>query len=423
MPYKHWLDGDGLVCALHFDDSGVGFVSRFVSSTKRQAEKEAGEALFRTFGTAFDGDRLRKGISLESPVNVSAYRFGDTLLAFGEQGLPWALDPRTLETRGEHTFDGRLNAISPLSAHPRFDRGTGEMFNFGISFSVRHPCLHVYRFDADGKLLYRRRVPLEHPCSVHDFGISPSYIIFHISPYILDVEGLMAEGQTLMDSLHWQPEEAASRLIILSREDGSQLASLPIGNRYSLHQINAFETGSTLHVDVVELDRPVYDQYQILPDLFVDAPFGSPVRLSIETKDWSFSARHRLSYRSAPDFPSVDRRQALGSYEDFWLLGISTAGRRGRKFFDQLVHLSWSESRQDDIYQAPPHCYLGGEPAFVPDPSRKEGGAIICQSFDAEREKSYFLIFDAYDVAAGPLARLPLESPIPPLFHSFFQVE
>ena len=93
------------------------------------------------------------------------------------------------------------------------------------------------------------------------------------------------------------------------------------------------------------------------------------------------------------------------------------AGRPGRKFFDQLVHIAIAGSR--DVWQAPPGCYLGGEPAFAPGPTGCQG-AVICQRFDAAKRQSAFLVFDAFDVAAGPLAVLPLESPLHLGFHAVF---
>jgi carotenoid cleavage dioxygenase-like enzyme len=45
---------------------------------------------------------------------------------------------------------------------------------------------------------------------------------------------------------------------------------------------------------------------------------------------------------------------------------------------------------------------------------------VICQEFDAEARRSAFLLFDAYDLAAGPVARLQLAAPLPPLFHASF---
>ena len=103
--YSHWLDGDGLVCAVRFDGGRLHCTTRFVRTEKLQAEERAGRPLFRAFGTAFPGDSLQRGASLASPVNVSVSPFADTLLALGEQGMPWELDPITLETRGPFAFE------------------------------------------------------------------------------------------------------------------------------------------------------------------------------------------------------------------------------------------------------------------------------------------------------------------------------
>lgn len=70
---------------------------------------------------------------------------------------------------------------------------------------------------------------------------------------------------------------------------------------------------------------------------------------------------------------------------------------------------------------APAGCYFGGEPIFVPDPSNpRESGVVICQQLDAAREASSILVWNAFDLAAGPMATIPLEKPIQPQFHSTF---
>ncbi len=104
------------------------------------------------------------------------------------------------------------------------------------------------------------------------------------------------------------------------------------------------------------------------------------------------------------------------------MLGISKTGLPGRKAFDQVVHASWAHPDRVDVWQAPPGCYLGGEPAFAPDPSGN-GGAVICQRFDAEKGESAFLVFDASQVGAGPVAVIPLESPLHLGFHAMFVPE
>lgn len=425
LDYRHWLDGDGMVVALRFDGrGGASVVHRYVRSSKWSEEEAAGRALYRTFGTAFEGDRLVRGIALASPVNVSVYPFAGRLLALGEQGLPWALDPETLETRGLYNFEGGLNEISPFSAHPKIDPATGELVNFGVSFSASQPCLHLYRFAKEGRLASRHRVPLDLPSSLHDFLLGLRHAVFYVSPFRLDMSAL-AGGSTLMEALAWEPEKG-SRLIVVEREGGKTVASIPIGAKYSLHGINCFEVpaasgrGERLAVDVVELDRPVYDQYQTLPQIFTDVARGRPVRFVLDLAAGEVVERREIAYDLAPDFPAIDPRLAGRPYDDLWMLGISKTGKAGRKFFDQVVHLRWSDPEGADLWQAPPGVYLGGEPAFAPDPEDDRRGAVICQRFDTATGESAFLVFDAHRVAAGPVAVLPLEKPIHLGFHASF---
>lgn len=417
--YRHWLDGDGVVSALRFENGNVQFTNRFVKSAKFVAEEKAGRPIFRSFGTSFEDDQLKRGIALESPVNVSVYPYRNSLLAFGEQGLPCELDPLTLETRGVFNFGGALNDVTPFAAHPKFDHATGEMFNFGIAYSAYDPHLNLYRFGAGGELIYRKRLPLDYACSIHDFSLSPSYAVFYLSPYILNMESLALEGRTLMEALEWQPERG-SRLLIVSRKTGEQAATIPIGNRYCLHLINCFEDENRLTVDVLELDRPIYDQYQVVPDLFTDVCEGQPRRFVIDVENQRLLKTAAIDYALAPDFPSIVPRQFMQPYRDFWMLGISATGRGGRKFFDQLAHANWTCAKACDVYQAPPMHYLGGEPIFIANPRHEMAGVVICEVFEAAQRSSAFAVFDAFNVTAGPIATMRLNEPIHLGFHAVF---
>jgi all-trans-8'-apo-beta-carotenal 15,15'-oxygenase len=420
LRYRHWLDGDGLICALDIGSRGPSFSTRFVRSQKFAREEAAGRPIYRTFGTAFEGDELIRGIGLASPVNVSVYTFGGALLAFGEQGLPWEIDPATLETRGMFTFGAQLNEITPFAAHPKIDHRTGELFNFGVSFSQTHPVVNLFRFTEEGRLVYRRRLPLPYPSSIHDFAISGRYAVFYVSPLVLNMEALQ-RGGTLMDALSWKPE-LGSRIIIASRESGEVAASLDAGDQHCLHLVNAFDLAADgrLVVDLVEFEKPLYPEYQVVPDLFTDTFRGHPVRLVIDVAAEEIVDRRDIGYDCSPDFPAHDPLLTGLPYEHFWMLGISRAGRPGRKFFDQIVRVDWP-GETVEVYQAPQKHYLGGEPLFVPDPSAPgDRGVVLCQVFDAERVSSSFAIFDAFNLAAGPTAFVRLPDPVPLMFHSVF---
>jgi carotenoid cleavage dioxygenase-like enzyme len=111
------------------------------------------------------------------------------------------------------------------------------------------------------------------------------------------------------------------------------------------------------------------------------------------------------------------------------VLDISAAGRAGRKFFDTLLRVSWSELRAADAWRAPAGRYLAGEPLFLGDPAedaavaagaRASRGALLVPIYDGARDNSAFALFDAFDLAAGPRATLGLEAPIHLAFHSVF---
>ncbi len=420
--YTHWLDGDGQVCALRFGRDEIHFTNRLVRTLKWTDEEAAGAPLYRAFGTHFQGDRLRRGLMLEPPVNVSAYPFAGTLLAFGEQSLPIELDPVTLQTRAEYDFGGRLTTVTPFSAHPKFDPDTGNMLNFGISFSATQPMLNLYEFDRGGALLRRRRQPLRFQHSNHDFAITSKYAVFYLSPLLMNFQRFWAENLSVMESLSWEPEKG-SRILVMPRESGSREAfEVEVAPLYCLHLINSYEgKDGLLTVDVLELEAPAYPEYQPVPDMFPTVTPCRPTRYVIDLATRKLVERIVMDYDRSPDFPTPDRRLVGKNYSDFWMLGISAAGKPGRKFFDQLAHGSWEAGGVKDIYQTRPGEYLGGEPLHVANPSNPDEAIIINEWIDANNDRAEVVVFDAKHVADGPIARLGLKHKIHPGFHTSFQ--
>ena len=418
LKYKHWLDGDGMVCAFDVRSGSPRLSNRFIRSEKFTREEAEGRAIFRTFGTSFTGDALKRGVGLESPVNVSAYAFQRRLLAFGEQGLPWEIDPETLETKGLYTFNRQLNDVTPFSAHPKIDHHSGELFNFGVSFSAANPIINLFRFQPDGALVYRKRLKLPYPASTHDFAISQHHIVIYVSPLVLRMDALLQEGATVMDALSWQPE-LGSQLIVASRETGEEVARVDVGGHYCLHMVNAFERDGQLIVDVVDYDKPLYPEYQVIPNLFSDSFRGRPMRLTVDVQAQAVKERFDIAYANSPDFPAHDMELTGLPYDHFWMLGISSSGQSGRKFFDEIVRIDWP-TRSFEVFRAPALHYFGGEPLFVRDPAQAGAGAVICQLFDAQRCRSSFVVFDAFNLTSGPVATCHTSSPVPLLFHSSF---
>lgn len=415
--YGHWLDGDGLIHRLSFTDEGLRHTTRFVDSLKSREEAKAERFLYRAFGTSFNGDLLRRNVMLESPVNVSVYPFEGKLLAFGEQTLPAELDPETLKTVGSFDFGGKLNEISPVSAHPKIDSDTGRLVVFGIAFSSR-PTLYSYDFDPADQSLRRRRHRLATHYSLHDFNLSPGYMIFHLGPLVLNIERFLGQGNSIMDSLDWRPEMGSKLLIVPRSPEGGDPFEVEVEPKYCLHHINAFEQEGRLIVDLIEIEEPIYRHYQVLPELFVDAPAARPVRYAIDLASKKVVERIEFDYDHCPDFPTVTAADNGRPYDRFWMLGMSHFGPRGRKFFDEVVGLSWADRSTVDTYRPEDGRLLGGQPACVERPGKEP--LIIVQELDPQNRKAWYVVLDGLDLERGPLARIPLRQWIHPSFHSYF---
>ncbi|MEM8962795.1 MAG: carotenoid oxygenase family protein [Acidobacteriota bacterium] len=406
--YRHWLDGDGMIVAVDFRNGQARLTARYVASDKAAEEDVADGFVYRAFGTTFDDDKLIRGITTASPVNVSVLPWRGELLAFGEQGLPWRLDAGTLETHEQHTFGGRLNPISPLAAHPHVCPDTGQLFDFGVSFAAASPTLTLYRIEPDGTLGLRRRVPLDAPRSNHDFALGPRHAAFYLSPYVLDMR-IMADGGTPMQALGWRPEIGA-RLLVLRREDGEPVVDLTLDRPgYVLHLVGAYEVDGDLMVEVVELERPVYDQYW-LPDLFPDDRPATLVRFRIDLDAARVIERHELPLGGLADFPALD--PAHGPEGAVWLLGIGERAP-GRKFFDTVIMANADRDRLT-TWTTEPGTYLAGEPIFAP---RVGGGVVLVPRFVPEKRTSELLVFDAYAIDSGPIGVLPVPVALPTRFH------
>jgi all-trans-8'-apo-beta-carotenal 15,15'-oxygenase len=417
--YQHWLDGDGLIRALHLRNGKAEHVMRYVRSKKFVDEETEGKPLYRAFGTAFGDDKLRRRMSLETPANVNVCPFANRLLAFGEQALPWELSEDSLETIGEYNFDGKLLEITPFSAHPKIDESNDRLCNFGLKYLLSVTRLCYWEFDADFKCVVEREVDPGLPYSVHDFTLSENYASFYLSPYFLNIGSFIRGGKSIHDSLEWRPEEG-NVLLIVPRNSEGEVVRLPLSSQgYCLHLIQSFEDEGTLTIDLLETSEPLYPQYLPLPSLFESVKSCAFVRITIDTASWKLLDTFKEQQEVHLDFPAL--LPESGTTQDLvWALGMPIKPLGDSKYYDRILCFDWTCGEITDTYHAPEDCFLSGEPSMVAVEGDESAGHLICPMWNSARNESSYLIIDAFDLAAGPIAVLPLPSPSPLGFHSSF---
>lgn len=108
--------------------------------------------------------------------NTNIVYFNGQLLACKEDGLPYAMDPETLETIGVCDFDGKLQSAT-FTAHPKFDPITREMVCFGYEAKGDGtPDVCFYTVNSKGVITEQVWLVAPIVAMIHDFAVTKNYV-------------------------------------------------------------------------------------------------------------------------------------------------------------------------------------------------------------------------------------------------------
>ncbi|HEX6859650.1 MAG TPA: carotenoid oxygenase family protein [Caulobacteraceae bacterium] len=400
----HWFAGDGMVHAFTVEDGRVRYRNRYVRTPKWQAENAAGKALFGTFGNPFttDPDYVGKDSGV---ANTNIVFHAGKLLALEEAHPPFEMDPRTLNSRGYLDFGGRF------TAHPKFDPETGEMvfFAYGVG---EMPFSNVVSYgvaDASGALVRREDFEAPYCSMIHDFMVTRNHVLIPVLPLTGDLQRVMRGGPAFA----WEPDKPAM-VAVMSRADGvSSLRWFSTDPCYVFHPMNAWEEDGKIYAEVMK--------YDVAP-LFPMAD-GSPgkksaaylVRWIFDLEGETDTIREEPLDDLAGEFPRFDERFAFAPYRHGWIGGQSR--RPGDIRTDSLAHLDLKTGRRA-TWLLPQGDYVS-EPVFTPrSASADEGdGWITAVVYRGETDTSDFVVFEAQDIASGPIATASMPRRVPFGFH------
>ena len=130
----HMFDGDGMLHGVEFANGKASYRNRWIQSKALMAEVELGRAVYPGLSDVMnfpDESLVGDAGPIKNPANTHIVRHAGKILALWEQGLPTEIAP-DLSTVGNWDFDGELQGA--MTAHPRIDPRTGEMFFFAYNF-------------------------------------------------------------------------------------------------------------------------------------------------------------------------------------------------------------------------------------------------------------------------------------------------
>jgi carotenoid cleavage dioxygenase-like enzyme len=381
---EHWFLGDGMLHGVELrDGKATWYRNRWVRTKQFEGEgqyvDEQGNVDF-TFG----------------PANTHIVRHAGCMLALVEAGYPTEVTAE-LETVGIHDFDGKLT--TPMTAHPKFDSATGEMIFFGYGFFPPYLTYHVV--DPDGALVRSEEITVKGPTMIHDFGVTSDHVVWMDLPVVFDLEMAMRSEMPY----RWDASYGA-RLGVMPRSGSdADVRWFEIEPCYVFHPVNAYDDGPRVVMDVVRY-----------PDLWKsggnDFPAASLWRWTIDPTGGSVS-EEQIDDQPI-EFPRFDERLAGLGYRYGYALQTESSVAGGARGVLRYDLRSGAVGRYEMG-----RGRAAGEAVFVPagGGSGEDEGWLMTYVYDAARDGSDFVILDASDPGAAPVATVSLPQRVPFGFH------
>lgn len=409
-----FLNGDGMVHMLRFENGHADLKTRYVRTRKFELERQARRALFGAYRNPFTDLPEVRGED-NNTANTSVLWHHGKLYALKESGLPYELDPNTLETLGERDFGGVLNRT--FTAHPKLDPETGECIAFAYNATGQATRdIELYVISPEGSITRHESFEAPYSSMVHDVLVSRNHIAFVICPMVCD----WARVQRGEPYWHWDSAKA-TQVAIIPRKEGVRAIRWYTCPKVAMqtHTFNAWEApgeqGTVLHLDHFITESGWLSQFPDLhdPQAQEKPPFGERWSFELGSPRGEFSIRRFIEHIG--EMPTIDPRYAMTRNRHFWF-GTNHPARwpmlpRGPKGppFTCLGHHDDQTGQLDFWYAGPDSA--PEEPHFVPrsaDAPEGEGWLLSMVGRRAEN-RTDLVILDALRLEQGPVAivRMP----------------
>ena len=410
-PY-HWFAGDGMIHAFHLENGRASYRNRWVRTPKWLVEHAAGESLVASFGNPRLTDPRAANLN-STTANTNIVWHAGRLMALEEGHAPFLLDAASLEPEGYETYGGQVRG--PFTAHPKVDPQTGEMIFFG--YSARGPFTPFVSLnvtDRDGRITRAEMLEIPFASMIHDFAVTKNWIVVPVFP----LTGSMERAKSGRPPFAWEPDKGTHVAFVPRNGSvaGVQWVTLP--PCYVFHAMNHYDTSDgRIVIDVVKYDiAPLFP----LPDGRPSSKEPPVSRLFRWTFDLGGKGR---TFHEVPlddriaEFPRFDERWAMADYRHGWAVTTNAHAEHDGEQGDQLTHYD-VKSGKDQDWRLTRGNRLS-EPVFVPrSPDAAEGdGWVLSVVYRAAEDRSDLAVFDATDIARGPVALAQLSSRVPAGFH------
>lgn len=393
----HWFGGDGMVHGFYLGDGRARYRNRYVRTPKWRLEHDAGRALFGGFGGGAS-DPSTSGCD-SGVANTNVLRHGGKVMALEEAHRPFEITAALDSVGYLEAYGGRV------TAHPKIDPATGEMvwFAYGVGPQPFSSGMSYGVTAADGAVAGRQEFQAPYAAMIHDFMVTEHYALIPLLPLTASLERAKAGGPPYA----WEPD-AGGWIGVVRRDAGAgSIRWLPVAPCFVFHAMNAWEEDGRLVADVMRYDSaPLFP----LPDGRMAPPSVARLtRWTLDAAGQTEAVQEEQLDDRAGEFPRVDERWATRRNRHGWFALDDSVGPGG------VRHLDFQTGRRQ-VYELPAGD-VASEPVFAARGPDEGEGWITTVVWRAAENRSDLLVFDALDLAAGPVAVVEVPRRVPFGFH------
>lgn len=399
----HIFDGDGMIHGVHLANGSATYRNKFIESPGLMEERAKGEWVYP--GLNMFGDYLAKG---EMPTgkntgNTAMVFHNKQLFAMMEGGTPYRITLPTLETQGEHDFEGTLT--HNFTAHPKVDARSGEMMTFG--YGITPPFLTYSVVDTQGRASHTTEIEIPKAVMMHDCAITENYTIFPDLPLVFDIEKMMSGGGLV----GWDPDNGCRIGIVPRNGDDTSIRWFDIEESFLFHVANSWEEGDEVVFQACRSNRGG-----------IESSEGADVREQLgQLHEWRFNmktgdvASKAIDKDYYCDFPRI--REDLVGYKNRYTYAARFRVTDMPVFDGEMKYDN--ETGEIQVHKFGDDCE-SGEAVFAPraNPTSEDDGYVICFVYDKKTESSECQIIDAKRFEEAPVARIKIPQRVPHGFHA-----
>ena len=419
---NHWFDGLAMLHKFDIAEGRVGYANRFLDTPAFQAAR-AGKMKYGEFATDPCRSLFRRmaqiftGRPPGANANVSIGRIAGEWVAQTETPLPVAFDQNTLETVGILRYSDRLKG-QLTTAHPHYDRDTGEAFNYLLSFGRKTTCSVYALPDGSRERRLIGSYATDRPSYMHSFGLSRKYAILMEFPLVVNPLSMLVSGKPFIANYAWEPRRG-TRFSLVDRQTGEVSHAHTDEAWFGFHHVNAVDRDGQVDLDII-----VYPDADVVQYFYLDSLLGRPNRKSYPENELrrftidvsTGTVRSRKLAEGTAELPRIHYARCNSRpYRYVYASGIRRRGQGQDEsaFLNTVVKFDLKgdtrEWREDGQYP--------GEPVFVARPGiptearPEDDGILLTVVLDAAANSSYLLLLDAADLSEIGRARIPQHVP------------